>query len=317
MKLIVSELGALKGYVSREFYFIMIELIEAYGWKHVETLRLLHAHGSLKERILRETGEMPEVILFWESYSLLNPHARDVRDLECLKCFFADDLHWWYEAKRFVNYVSYLLCDVILSPYAYRLNEFYPGLAGLKKILWVPHSASPDFRIDYNERPENAILLSGAIADCYPLREQMMRLYEQRSYPIILQRHPGYHCQHDYDTSESVGRNYAKKINRHRAAFTDCAKFNYIVAKYFEIPSTGTLLLADGAVSGPLRELEFIPGEHYISATEEDMEEKIRYILDERNHSRTDEIRRRAQELVREKHKTSDRARLIDEMCSQ
>ncbi|HEY7546326.1 MAG TPA: glycosyltransferase [Blastocatellia bacterium] len=317
MKLIVSELGALKGYVSREFYFIMTELIEAYGWKHVETFKLLNARGSLKERILREAGEMPEAILFWESYSLLNPRGRDVLDLPCLKCFFADDIHWWHEDKRFTNYVSFLLCDVILSPYAYRIDEFYPGLAGLKRVVWVPHSASPDFLICYNERPENAILLSGAIDDCYPLRQKMMQLYEQRSYPIVFQRHPGYHCQHDYDVSENVGRNYAKKINQYRAAFTDCLTFKYVVAKYFEIPATGALLLADGAVSGPLKELGFIPGEHYIPVSADNMEERIRYVLDERNHTQTDEIRRRAQTLVREKHKSSDRARLIDEACSQ
>lgn len=317
MKLIVSELGALRGYVSREFYFIMMELIASYGWQHVETFRLLRSRGSLKEKILRETGEMPEAILFWESYSLLNPHARDALDFDCLKCFFADDLHWWHQDKKTTNYVAYLLSDVILSPYAYRIGELYPGLSGLKKVVWVPHSASPDFRIDYNERPDNAILLSGAIDDCYPLRQKMKRLYEERSYPISFHRHPGYHCQHDYDASENVGRSYAKMINRHRAAFTDCLKFKYVVAKYFEIPATGALLFADSAVSAPLKELGFIEGEHYISATDDDMEEKIRYVLDERNHPRTDEIRRRAQNLVREKHKTEDRARLIDEVCSQ
>ncbi len=315
MKLIVSELRALSRYVSREFYFIMAELIATYGWKHVETLQLLHSRGSLKERILRETEEMPDVILFWESYSLLNPLAKEVFDLECLKCFFADDLHWWREDKKTVNYVAYLLCDIILSPYAYRVDEFYPGLRGLKRIHWVPHSASPDFLIGYNERPENAILLSGAIDDSYPLRQKMKRLREQQSYPISLHRHPGYHCQHDYNASRSVGRSYAEEINRHRAAFTDCLKFRYVVAKYFEIPATGALLLADGAVSAPLKELGFISGQHYISVTGDDMEEKVRYVLDERNHSRTDEMRRRAQSLVREKHKTEDRARLIDSVC--
>jgi hypothetical protein len=316
MKLIVSELEALSGYVSREFYFIMMELI-ARGWKHVETLRLLHSGGSLKEKILRATGEMPEAILFWESYALLNPHARDALALDCLKCFFADDLHYWNRDHRAAKQVAYLLSDVILSPYAYRMDEFYPGLSRLRPLHWIPHSASPDFAIGCNERPENAILLSGAIDENYPLRQKMKRLCEERSYPIVFHRHPGYHCRHDYDGSESVGRGYGRKINRYRAAFTDCLKFKYVVAKYFEIPATGSLLFADNAVSNPLRELGLIEGEHYISATERDMEEKIRYILDERNHSHTDEIRKRAQRLVLEKHKTADRAGLIDSVCSQ
>jgi hypothetical protein len=48
----------------------------------------------------------------------------------------------------------------------------------------------------------------------------------------------------------------------------------------------------------------------------ETLEEMIRYVLDEANHSEVDAIRRRGQELVRRFHKTSDRARMIDDALS-
>jgi hypothetical protein len=88
------------------------------------------------------------------------------------------------------------------------------------------------------------------------------------------------------------------------------------VAKHFEIPATGALLVADGAVRGPLEQLGFLENVHYVPVSEQDLEAKIRYVLDENNHLEIDEIRHRGQSLIREAHKTSDRARLIDSICA-
>jgi hypothetical protein len=88
-----------------------------------------------------------------------------------------------------------------------------------------------------------------------------------------------------------------------------------VVAKYFEIPATGALLLADDAVSGPLRELGFVEYKHYLPVSQENLEERIQYVLDESNHEELDEIRRNGQQLVWERHKTTDRARQISQEC--
>jgi hypothetical protein len=104
-------------------------------------------------------------------------------------------------------------------------------------------------------------------------------------------------------------------INRYRAAFTDGSIYRYTVAKHFEIPAAGALLLAEGALAEPLRQLGFVAGEHYLATSGEDLEEQVRYILEEASDSELDPIRRRGQALVWERHKTSDRARLIDEVC--
>jgi hypothetical protein len=143
----------------------------------------------------------------------------------------------------------------------------------------------------------------------------MKLLHEQGSYAIAYHQHPGYQRSYDYDTDEEVGRGYAETIYKYRAAFTDCAIQKYVVAKYFEIPATGALLLADDAVGPQLRELGFIGNEHYLPASEDNLEERIRYVLDEGNHEELDEVRRRGQRLVWERHKTSDRARQIDAAC--
>lgn len=315
MKLVVSQLGALSRFVSREFYYIIRELIDKYGWRQTETKGLRTGRGTIKQMLLEEFGELPEVILFWEGYDMLAQHAFNLRRLDCRKYIFADDLHWWNDLMRQRKILSYAFCHAVLSTYGYVWDKFYPGLAGIKKVIWVPHSASPDFTVPYNLRPENSVLLSGAISRHYPLRMELKRLHEQGLYAVAYHRHPGYHCRYDYARAGDVGRGYAEKISLHRAAFTDSLSFNYVVAKYFEIPAAGALLLADDAVSGPLEKLGFTAFRHYLPVSKENLEERVRYVLDERNHAEVDEIRRRGQELVWARHKTSDRARQINEAC--
>jgi hypothetical protein len=314
MKLIVSQLEALRGYVSREFYNIQTDLITNYGWAHIETYHLWHA-PSLERAILDAFGQLPDTILFWEGYELLSARAVEIYRLARQKCVFADDLHWWNDQMRQRKLVGFALCDVVLSTYGYVWERFYPELRGAKKVVWVPHSASPDFLLDYNRNPENAVLLSGAVTHHYPLRQQVKLLHDQGRYAIAYHSHPGYHCQYDHDRNPDVGRGYAEKLHKYRVGFTDALRYRYAVAKYFEIPATGALLLADAAVSEPLSRLGFIENEHYIPASTETVEERIRYVLDESNHQEVDEIRKRGQELVWQRHKTGDRALQIDEVC--
>lgn len=316
MKLLVSNLEDLTTYVSREFSYIMRDLISIHGWRHIEIRKLWNGAGTISDQLIAEFGELPGSILFWEGYELLAKRAAEVISLESRKFILADDLHWWDERTRLRKLVGFGLCETVLATYGYVWNEFYPEFCGQKKVVWVPHSASPDFLVGYNERAENSILLSGAINRYYPLRRQMKELHDQNSYPIAYHQHPGYDTGYDYENNQSVGGAYARTINRYRAGFTDSLTLRYVVAKYFEIPATGALLFADDAVRGPLQELGFIANRHYLPVSQENLEEKIRYVLDERNHEELDEIRRSGQQLVWERHTTSHRASQIDEVCS-
>ena len=314
MKLIVSHLETLRTYVTREFYYVQTDLMSTYGWKHIEICNLWNGAGSLRQKLIDEFGELPETILFSQAYEFLNAHAAEIRTLDCHKLFFADDLHSWNDEMRQEQLDCFDLCQTILSTYAYNLDKFYPELSGVKNIVWIPHAASPDFMLQYNEQPQNAIFLSGAVNEHYPLRQRMKTLHDTGSFPIVVHQHPGY-GEFDFETNTNIGPGCARKMNSYRATFTDASEFGYSVAKYFEIPATGSLLLADRAVSGPLRKIGFIEGFHYIGVSNEDLEEKIEYVLDENNHRELDAIRKNGQELVWKTHKTSDRARLIDGIC--
>jgi hypothetical protein len=224
-------------------------------------------------------------------------------------------VHWGWSEEGQRKFLCFALFDTILTPYAYVFDTFYPQLSGIKRVAWVPHSASTDFMLPYNPCPKNAILLSGCLEYYYPFRQQMKRLHEQGSYAIAYHPHPGYGSNFDYDEDGNVGQGYAARINSYRVGFTDSTRYKYVVAKYFEIPATGALLLADDAVAGPLKELGLIEYRHYLPVSCNDLEEKVHYVLDEKNHEELDEVRKRGQKLIWERHKTSDRARMIDEIC--
>jgi hypothetical protein len=317
MKLIVAPLRELDHYVSREFAYIIRELIETYGWCHVETAALSADPTPLREILHAKFGSAPCVILFWESYGLICDRAGQIEELDCLKVVFADDLHrgTTRDTFRYSQLLAYMLCDVVLSTYAYRLHDFFPEARSFAQVVWVPHAASPDFLLPFNEDAEVAILLSGALSTAYPLRQEMKALHDCCRYRIDHHAHPGYHTGYDHPNDPTAGPGYARLIGRYRVAFTDCLTYRYVIAKYFEIPAVGALLLADRGVVDPLARLGFVADVHYVPASVEDLEEKVRYVLDESNRSRLDDMRRRAWAMIRQSHTTSDRARLIDDVC--
>jgi len=315
MKVIICELKDRSRYTTREVAYLILELVTKRGWMQIETEDLCYSSRPLKSHLLSGLGEMPEVILFWEGYYLLNRRRAEIEALDCAKYVFCEDLHDGEEQSKQNKLEAFSMFHTVLASYGYVFDQYYPELS-MKRVVWLPHSASPDFLLPYNDHPENAIFLSGAVNDNYPLRQRVKGLSDSGSYPIVVQPHPGHRCDFDYRTNTGVGREYAMRINTYRVAFTDCSKYKYSIAKYFEIPATGALLLADRAISKPLRAIGFIDGTNYIGVSDDDLEKKLAYVLDDSNRDELDEIRRNGQRLVWQKHKTSDRARLIDEICT-
>lgn len=312
MKLLVAGMEYLRRYVSREFFYTMRDLIHIHGWMQIDNWELWNLPGSMEEKLIGGFGEIPEAILFWEGYEFCALSLGELNRLKCHKCFFADDLHRRDEWETSRNREVLSIFDTILTSYEYAFDRYFPGLRGTRKIAWVPHAASPDYHLPFNENPENALLLSGAVSPAYPLREQVRQMQSG----VVVHPHPGYHCEYDYGQNDSVGKAHARKINRYRAAFTDSSYYEYLVAKYFEIPATGALLLAEGALREPLATLGFIEGTHYLAVSAANLKERVQYVLDDKHIPEIDGIRRRGQALVGQRHKTSDRSRLIDELCA-
>jgi hypothetical protein len=315
MKLLVSWMTELRGYVTREYYYVMQHLMSEHSWQQIRPSDLAEHADRAGEWLQAVFGELPTVVIFWETWELIHSVYSHLRSAGCRTVFFADDLQTWpdSEVSRDAKLRTLSLCDAVLATYAYVFDVFYPELQD-KPVAWVPHSASPDFSLSFNDRPENAVLLSGCLGEIYPLRMRMKDLSKRMS-SVVHNQHPGYGEFYDYETDSRVGSGYAGLIGRFKAAFTDASNFRYIVAKYFEIPSTGSLLVADEAVCEPLRDLGFFENMHYVPVNLDNLEERIEFVLNPAHSIEIDAIRRRGQELVKTAHTTRHRAALIDQAC--
>ncbi len=314
LKLIVAPKSALGGYISREFFFIIESLERRFGWRQLETWELANDSRSLRTVLLDKLGSIPEVILFWEQYEVFTSRARELWRLGIQIGIWADDIHSFSDTVRLSRVPPFVLADKIIAAYANRFEEFYPFVRKGADLVWVPHSASADFVVPLNEAPEPAIFVSGAMTSHYPLRLQMKAFHEERCLPIVYVEHPGYHCEFDHESDERVGKGYAKNIARHLAAFTDGLMYGYAVAKFFEIPATGALLLGEQRMAGALASLGFRDGVHYLSVGPENLKSRIEEALDRNNRKAIDEIRRQGQKLVLERHLVDHRAKQIDEV---
>jgi hypothetical protein len=313
-KLIVAPKSALGAYISREFFFIIDILERRFGWRHLETWELADDGRPLRTLFLDRLGSIPEVILFWEQYEVFTSRLRGLKQLGIQIGIWADDIHSFNDATHLSRVAPFVLADKVLAAYANRFEEFYPSIRKNADLIWVPHSASADFVVPLNEEPERAVFLSGAMTLHYPLRRQMKALHEENNLPIIFFDHPGYHCGFDHESDERVGKGYAKKIAKYLAAITDGLIYGYLVAKFFEIPATGALLLGEEKMKGALEVLGFRDGVHYLSVGPENLKPRIEEALDPRNRQKIDEIRREGQKLVLDRHLVEHRAKQVNDV---
>jgi len=313
LKLIVAPKAALRQYVSREFWFIIDDLETSFGWRLLEPEEIYGDRRSLREIFEDRFGAPPSVILFWESFRVIAARAPELSKLGSRIAVWADDLHSFDDYTRLGRIAAFVLAEKIFAAHANRFAYHYPFIDKKDGLIWLPHAASPDFAVDFNEAPERSIFLGGAVNEHYPLRERLKVLGESGGVPVRVLDHPGYHCGFDYGNERCVGNRYAREISRHFAAFTDGSANHYLVAKFFEIPATGALLLADDRMCSAFAQFGFEDGVHYVSANADNMEQRIREVLDPSHSMTMDGIRRAGRKLIEAAHLTRHRARQIEE----
>ena len=315
LKLVVAPKSALRGYISREFFYIIEELERRFAWKHLETWELAHDRRPLRTILLEKYGTIPEVILFWEHYHLFIIRGREFQRLGSQIGIWADDIHSFNDGVWLSRVAPFVLADKVLATAANQFEEFYPFIRKGADLVWVPHSASMDFVVPLNETPERAVFLSGAMTDHYPLRRQLKALSEESGLPIAFFDHPGYHCGFDHDSDARVGNGYRKTDRQaHPREMTDGLIYGYLVAKFFEIPATGTLLLGEERMKDSLASLGFCDGVHYLSISPGNLKSRIEEALDPMNRKEIDAIRRQGQMLVLKRHLVQHRAKQIDQV---
>lgn len=310
-KLLIAPVGELRRYVSREWWATFTLLVEAFGWECVDIEEVAPENASLPDIVRRRFGAMPRVVLFREGYPQILRYRAALLDAGARIYVLTEDIHIDFHGMA----QALRLVDGILSPYAPRLAVYYPN-HDPARLAWIPHAAGPDFVMPCSESPRLKIFVSGNTDRAhYPFRHAVRQFALRRPDLAAVQRHPGYRSHYDYERDQRVGRGYATTIRDCFAAFTDGGRYLYLVAKYFEIPAAGALLVADRATAPQLARLGFEDGVHYVSAGVDDFEEVVERVLDRRNIERMEQIRRRGQRLVHECHTVLERARKIDAVC--
>jgi hypothetical protein len=310
-KLLIAPVAELRRYVSREWWATFTLLTEAFRWDYLDIEEVAREYGSLPDVLQRRFGALPHVVLFREGYPEFLRHRQSLVDAGARIYVLTEDIHIDFHGMA----EALRLADGVLSPYAPRLGAFYPD-HDPARLSWVPHAAGPDFILPVSETPRPLMLVSGNVdPDLYPFRHAARAFARRRPELAVVQRHPRYRSNFDYERDRRVGRGYAETIRSCFAAFTDGARYLYLVAKYFEIPAAGALLVADRAAAPQLAMLGFEDGVHYVSAAPDDLEEVVERVLDRPNFPAMDAIRRRGHHLVHERHTVLERARQIDAVC--
>lgn len=226
------------------------------------------------------------------------------------------DLHGWSEVFNNTNLSSYKNLR-FMSPYGYCYNIFNYKLK--QPIYYLPHCVI--HKIDFNNNPKNKILISGRgrkNVNRYPMRAKIY------SYSLKDKRIEYFKPDHGYRINRieelkniTCGQNYIKLLNSYRICFADdlIHYSPFIVCKFFEILSSGALLLASlNYTKTYFEKLGFIDGEDYISATSDNLLEKIEYVMDEKNNDLINKIRYNGYIKCNKYHTSKHRALQINEI---
>jgi len=291
---VVAPVEEWKNYVSNEYYEIIMALNKQYGWKLLQPFE--------------QVPDDAKIVLQWETYqSPWNDNGRNQR------WFFCDDLHYSNPSKFQLKQKKFTESDQILGTYVYRLED--AGYTFDADTTWIPHSASSRFMKDFNPTPDKHVLVpqpDPKTSLWYPLRS----LASNHRGNVKVHPHPGY--THYPSIMSCSMSNYkidpsllATEMNNSLATFCDLSIFNYLSAKHFEIPATGSMLLCDSRATDLLEPLGFIEGQHYMTYNEFNFPNVIESICG----FHIDDIRKRAYELIRQKHTVHHRAEEINKLA--
>lgn len=285
-------------------------IMEALGWINIDyNDKIIHNSELFFEYL--KNNNIKVILCFHCSDYILNSYKDYLDKLDIYVLVYSNDLHYKNniinEKKKYYrdlvhNFKNAFIC----ANYYYCYLNFYDIQPN--KIIKYPVYVDDDFFIEFNKEPVNKILLSGSKTKDYPARKKLNNIAEYNKNIEVL------------TNLIFVGYNYIKYLNKFICCFTCCANKSlpYIVGKFFEIPSTGSLLLAyDEFVKDELNNLGFIDGENYISCTLNNMEEKINYILNPDNIDKINYIRKNGYEFVWKYHKQSDRLKYIDNFVNK
>ena len=205
---------------------------------------------------------------------------------------YFEDLQCWNNKECKQNKLKmFERCDALMGSYNEMFHKWYPQFA--HKYINYSNFFTPFewfTTLKHNRKPIMKCLLSGAISGkWYPLRQ-----YIFKTVPANLLT---------YRKKNVLFADYPKFLNKYFCAVATGSAVSIPVAKYFEIPAAGTLLLAE-----PIKDLELTGLEadvHYVPINRKNITMKIQDVLE--HPEKYIEMRNKATVLVRKKHSEINR----------
>jgi len=306
-----------KGDILRELYYMIRCFIDVHDFILVDM-----CHFDLNSKMedvynnVNVSNYDIECIMVIENHdeTLVHHVFSDIYEQDIPLYVFADDIHKNENIKNMNYYENF---NGIFVTYKDHFLKTYPSI-NESKVHWIPHGFTDDHCLKFNDNPIEKLLVSGKNGGMYPLRRKMINAAKTEKDKIAVLAHPNYK-NFDYNNIQNlrIGSNYGAALNKYLCCFTDCSTLDYILAKYFEIPATGALLLAEDNVYGDLEKLGYIDGINYIKCNRANIMEKLDWILDPDNRLEVDIIRKAGQEHTHENHHIFMRVEKIIDIISE
>uniref|UniRef100_K3WT14 Uncharacterized protein n=1 Tax=Globisporangium ultimum (strain ATCC 200006 / CBS 805.95 / DAOM BR144) TaxID=431595 RepID=K3WT14_GLOUD len=310
------------GYVLRSFLHLFTELKSEHGWEDLMT------RDPVDFFYKQDPQKAPSVLFFclnsfhyrMHLFHDFNKYFQELRALGTVIMVWNDDLHYYDQFNPIeIRETIFKRADVLVGTYTYQMDEYFASITGsmnardMPMTMWLPHSSGPDFtKSSFNEYPIHKIILSGARgSNWYPLRHWLGIFQETHRDIMDIYQHAGYYVK---DNQSEI---FASYLRAYRAGITTTLLFQYVIAKIFEIPSTGSLLVVNRDVVPLLEALHMKEMQHFVSFDRTDPETTMHWVLDPANQVVVDTIRKAGMELVREQHMVTNRVQALNRFVKE
>ena len=335
-KVLVSDMDGWNRYVTREYYHWMNGLIVAHHWKSVEPWWIIdRSESEFAAQAMRVCGgTLPAFVLMVELYQVKLSTLAWLRRQGVRLGMWTNDANSFEERDLGVAARQALFgsLDVLFGPYTYLAHVFYPSLRYPDRV-WQPNGLSLEMQdVPFNKAPLPRVYVSGATDKLhYPFRAWARDRAEAGDHRFVFLKHPGYGSENSrstetdldtllgtltpdkYEISATVkGRAYAQLMSKFLVCLTDLMRHTNLVAKHFEIPASGCLLLTSNQHPELLRAVGFVHMENCLLYDKSDPLPMIEWALNPRNRAKVDGMRAAGRALVLSQHLIQKRSSLVD-----
>ncbi len=265
------------------------------------------------------TATPPDVVAFYVLRANILDKWSDLPTLPVFKVLIVEDLNWADDIEPLKR--SYPWMDVLFARYPEHMMKFVDA-SKINSCYVFPHAASQPFFDSQATSKTHKVLLLGKESDddWYPLRKVAREEIKVKKSPLWKEHiHKGYNTE--VNALEEAA-DFAQWIVNYDIAvgggpYPDKTFGPYVIAKHFEIPATGTVLLADKLYVPFLRQLGMIENVHYIASTPKNLNKTVDYWLSPKRRKDLAIIREQGHRLAQKCHNITHRIELFDKTVTQ